>query len=46
MHGSTNASALQCTLIDYNRVRGYANINELAKQQKQASRLFELVTAE
>jgi hypothetical protein len=43
MHGSTNASALQCTLIDYNRVRGYANINELAKQQKQASRLFELV---
>jgi len=43
MQGTRNASPLQCTYADFSRVRGYSSIRDLAKQQKQASRLFELV---
>jgi len=43
MYGERNASPLQCTYADFNRARGYASIQDLAKQQHQASRLFMLV---
>lgn len=43
MHDSRSATPLQCTFADFSRANGYTSIKDFAKQQKRASRLFELV---
>lgn len=42
MHGTRNATPLQCTFAEFHRAHGYTGIKDLARQQKRVSRLFEL----